>query len=64
MEKVTREDIVEGVKRMKSKKTTGRSEVSLEMIIASSKTEVRVIMDLNHRVFDGGEISDEWKSSQ
>ena len=51
------------MQRMKSGKATGPSEVSVEMIVASGKIGVKVMMELCQRVLDGGEILDECKTS-
>ena len=56
-------EIVEAVQRMKLRKATGPSEVSVEMIVASDEIGVKVMMELCHRVLDGTEMPDEWKTS-
>ena len=48
---------------MKSGKATGPSEVSVEMIVASGKIGVKVMMELCQRVLDGRGMPDEWKTS-
>ena len=53
VEKVTRNEIVEAMQRMKSGKATGPSEVSMEMIVASGEIGVKVMMELCQRVMDG-----------
>ena len=63
VEKVARNEIVEAMQRMKSGKATGPSEVSVEMIVASGKTGVKVMMELCQRVLDGRGMPDEWKTS-
>ena len=63
VEKVARNDIVEAIQSMKSRKATGPSEVSVEMIIASGEIGVKVMMELCQRVLDGRGMPDEWKTS-
>ena len=46
VEKVTHNEIVEAMQKMKSGKATGPPEVSVEMIVASGKIRVKVMMDL------------------
>ena len=48
---------------MKSRKATGTSEVSVEMIVASGEIGVKVMMELCQRVMDGGGMPDQWKTS-
>ena len=63
VEKVVRNEIVEAIQRMKSRKATGPSEVSVEMIFASGEIGVKVMMELCQRELDGRGIPDEWKTS-
>ena len=63
VEKVARNEIVEAMQRMKSGKVTGPSEVSVEMIVASGKIGVKVMMELCQRVLDDRGMPDEWKTS-
>ena len=63
MEKVARNEIVEAIQRMKSGKATGPSEVSEEMIVASGKIGMKVMMELWQCVLDGRGMPDEWKTS-
>ena len=63
VEKVARNEIVEAIQSMKSGKATGTSEVSVEMIVASGKIGVKVMMELCQRVLDGIGMPDEWKTS-
>ena len=63
VEKVARNESVEAMQRMKSEKATGPSEVSVEMMDASCKIGVKVMMELCQRVLDGRGIADEWKTS-
>ena len=46
VEKVGRDEIVEAMQRMKSGKATGISEISVEMIVASGKIGVTMMMEL------------------
>ena len=63
VEKVARNKIVEAIQRMKSGKATGPSEVSVEMIVASGKIGVKVMMVLCQHVLDGRGMPDEWKTN-
>ena len=63
VEKLACNEIVEAIQSMKSRKATGPSEVSLEMIVASCKIGIMVMMELCQRVLDGREMPDEWKTS-
>ena len=63
VEKVVHDEIVEAMQSMKSRKATGTSEVSVEMIVASGEIGVKVMMELCQRVLDGGVMPDEWKTS-
>ena len=46
VEKVACNEIVETMQRMKSRKATGPSEVSVEMIFANGKIGAKVMMEL------------------
>ena len=63
VEKVAHNKIVEAMQKMKSGKVTGPPEVSVEMTVASGEIGVKVMMELCHRVLDGREMPDEWKTS-
>ena len=56
-------EIVEAMQSMESGKATGTSEVSVEMIVASDKIGVKVMMELCQHVLDGRGMPDEWKTS-
>ena len=53
VEKVTCNEIVEAMQKMKSGKATGPSEISVEMIVASGKIWVKVMMELCQHVLNG-----------
>ena len=59
VEKVASNEIVEAIQRIKSRKATEPSEVSVEMIVASGEIGVKVMMELCQRVLDGREMPDE-----
>ena len=63
VEKVARNKIVEAVQSMKSRKASGPSKVSVEMIVASGKIGIKVMMELCQHVLDGRGMPDEWKTS-
>ena len=62
MEKVAHNEIVEAMQKIKSRKATASSEVSVEMIVARGEIGVKVMMGLCQRVLDGKEMPDEWKT--
>ena len=63
VKKVARNEIVEAMKRMKSGKVTGPSEVSAKVIVESSEIGVKAVMKLCQGVLDGRGMPDEWKTS-
>ena len=63
IEKVTCEEVVESMNVTASGKAPGPSEVSIEMIRASGKVGIDVMMKLCQRVMDGEGMPDEWKTS-
>ena len=63
VEKEACNEIVETMQKMKSEKATRPSEVSVEMIVASGKIEVKVMMELCQHVLGGRGMPDEWKTS-
>ena len=62
VEKVARNETVEAIQSMKSGKAAGTSKVSVEMIVASGKIGVKVMLELCQRVLDGKGMPDEWKT--
>ena len=63
VEKVARNKIVKAMQRIKLGKATGTSEVSVEIIVASGKIGVKVMMKLCQHVLDGKGMPDEWKTT-
>ena len=59
VEKVACNEIVEAMQKMRSRKATGPSEVSVEMIVASGEIGIKVMMELCQRVLDGRGMPDE-----
>ena len=57
------EEITSAMKKIKLGKAAGLSEMSMEMINASEKVGIDVMMKLCPRVLDGKEISKDWKTS-
>ena len=55
-------DIVEAMQKTKSGKATGRSEVSVKMIVASGEIEIKVMMALCQHILNGSGMPDEWKT--
>ena len=62
MEKVARNEIAKAMHRMKSRMATEPSEVSVEMIVASGKIGIKVMMELCQRVLDGRGMPNERKT--
>ena len=60
VERVSREEVVQAMRGMKTGKASGPSEVSVEMIIASGEMGIKVIMVLCQRVLDGRGMPEEW----
>ena len=58
-EKVTVEEVMTALRKMKSGKATGLSEVHSEMIIASEHTGTKVMVELCQRVSDGRGMTEE-----
>ena len=52
------------MQKMKSGKTTGQSELSVEIILESGEIGVKVIMDMCQRVSGGKGMPDEWETSK
>ena len=63
VEKVACNEIVKAMQKNKSGKATGPFEVSVEMIVASVKIGVKVMMEVYQRVLDGRTMLDEWKTN-
>ena len=61
--KVTHDEIMEAIQSVKSGKTTGTFEVSVEMIVASGEIGVKVMIELCQHVLDGRGMLYEWKTS-
>ena len=59
VEKVTRNEIVKAMQKMKSGKASGPSQESVEMIVASGEIGVKVMMELCQRVLNGRGMPDE-----
>ena len=62
VEKVSRREVREAIRKMKQGKAAGLSEVTMEMIVAGGRIAEEVMLQLCQRVLDGKEISDEWKT--
>ena len=63
VERVTDEEVMEAMNKMKLGKAVRLSEVNKDMIIASGKLGVGVIKKLCQRVLDGKRMPEEWKTS-
>ena len=62
IQKVTQVEIINAAKKMELENALGHSEVNTEMIVASGKIEVEVVVKLCQHVLDGKEIPDEQKT--
>ena len=63
VEKVSREEVREVIKKMKQGKAAGLSEVTTEMIVAGGRIAEEVMLQLCQQVLDGKGIPNEWKTS-
>ena len=63
VEKVSRKEVREAIRKMKQGKAAGLSEVTTEMIVAGGRIAEEVIFQLCQRILDGKGIPDEWKTS-
>ena len=63
VEKVSREEVREAIRKMKQGKAAGLSEVTTEKIVAGGRIAEEVMLQLCQRVLDGKGIPDEWKTS-
>ena len=63
VEKASRKEVREAIRKMKQGKAAGLSEVTTKMIVAGSRIEEEVMLQLCQRVLDGKGIPDEWKTS-
>ena len=63
VEKVSRKEMREAIRKMKQGKAAGLSEVTTEMIVAGGRIAEEVMLQLCQRVLDGKGIPNEWKTS-
>ena len=63
VKEVSIEEVTSAMKKMKLEKASGLSKVSIEMINASGKVGIDVMIKLFHRVLDGKEMPEDWKTS-
>ena len=63
VEKVSRKEVTEAIRKMKQEKAAGLSEVTTKMIVAGGRIAEEVMLQLYQRVFDGKGIPNEWKTS-
>ena len=61
--RVLLKEIVAAMQKMKSRKTTGLSEVSVEMTAENMQIRVKVMMGQCQRVSNGRGMPDGWKTS-
>ena len=63
VEKVSRKEVRETIRKRKQGKAVGLSEVTTEMIVAGGRIAEEVMLQLCQRVLDGKRIPNEWKIS-
>ena len=63
MEEISLEEIMSGMRKMKLGKTSQVSEISMEMINASEKVGIDVMMKLSQRVLDGKGMPEDWNTN-
>ena len=57
---VSREDVLQALNEMKSGKSPGPSEVSLELIAVSGVVGIQVMAEICQKVLNGSEMPAEW----
>ena len=62
-ERVTCKEKVRAIQKKKSRKATGPSEVSVDVMDASGKIRLKVSMNLCQRILNSTEMPDKWKTS-
>ena len=63
VKRVSREEVVKALGKMKAGKAAGPSEVSVQMIAASGEIRIDVMVELCQSVLDGRGMPDEWALS-
>ena len=63
VEKVSRKEVRETIRKMKQRKAAGLSEVTTEMIVAGGRIAEEVMLQICQGVLDEKGIPDEWKTS-
>ena len=63
VDKVSRKEVREAIRKMKHGKAVGLSEVTTEMIVAGGRIAEEVMLQLCQRVLDGKGVPDNWKTS-
>ena len=63
VERVSREEVVKALGKIKAGKAAGPSEVSVEMIAASGEIGIDLMVELCQSVLDGRGTPDEWALS-
>ena len=63
IKEVSLEEITIAMKKMKLRKASRLSEVSIKMINASRKVGIDVMIKICQRVLDGKGMSEDWKTS-
>ena len=61
VEKVSRKDVREAIRKIKQRKAARLSEITTKMIVAGGRIAAEVMLQLCQRVLDGKEILYEWK---
>ena len=63
VEKVSRKEVREVIRKMKQEKVVGLFKVTTKMIVAGGRIAEEVMLQLCQQVLDGKGIPDEWKTS-
>ena len=63
VDRVSREEVVKAIREMKAGKAAGPSEVRVEMIAASGKIGIGIMVELCQGVLDGKGMPAEWTLS-
>ena len=62
VEKFSRKEVREAMKKIKQGKAAGITEITMEMVVAGGRIAEEVMLQLCLRVLDGTGIPDEWKT--
>ena len=63
VEKVSRKEVREAIRKMKQGKAAGLSKVTTKIVVAGGRIAEKVMLQLCQRILDRKGIPDEWKTS-